>query len=68
MVYLRNSEIAFLEDRSDTMLYPIHAESLENRIFKFLLFLVTAAVGHLGLPSRINLKGFHLEIILIEFD
>ena len=33
-------------------------------ICMILLFLVTAAVGHLG---RINLKGLHSKIILIKF-
>ena len=27
--------------------------------FMFLLFLITVADGHLGLPSYINLKGLH---------
>ena len=35
-------------------------------IFMFLLFLETAADGHLGLPSHMNLKGLHLQIILTE--
>ena len=35
-------------------------------IFIFLLFLVTAADGHLGLPSRMNLKRLLLLINPIE--
>ena len=37
-------------------------------IFMFLLVLVTAADGHLGLPSHTNLKDLHLQIILNECD
>ena len=33
----------------------------------FLLLLATTANGHLGLPSHINLKQLHLQIILTEF-
>ena len=64
----KTNEIVFLEDRPDTMLYHIHSESLEICHFHVLLFLVTIAVGHLGLPSRINLKGLHLQVIPTEFD
>ena len=35
-------------------------------IFIFSLFLATAAKGHIGLPSHINLKQHHLQIILIQ--
>ena len=37
-------------------------------IFMFLLFLAIDADGHLGLPSHINLKQSHLQIILTERD
>ena len=33
MVNLRKIEIAFLKDHSDTMLYQIHLECLENCLF-----------------------------------
>ena len=56
-------KIAFLENHSDSMLYPIHLESLENCYFYvFAIF----SNGHLRLPSRINLEGLHLQIILID--
>ena len=38
MVNLRTTEIAFLEYRSDTTLYQIHSESLENCHSHVLLF------------------------------
>ena len=59
MINLEKIEIAFLEDRSDTILYQIHSESPENCHFHVLAILATASVGHLGLPSRMNLKGLH---------
>ena len=37
-------------------------------IYMFLLFSVTTVDSHLGLPSHINLKGPHLQIILIKCD
>ena len=37
-------------------------------ILMFSLFLVTEADSHLGLPSQINLKELHLQIILTECD
>ena len=70
MVNSRQIELTFLEDRTDTM-YQIYSETLENCHFYAFAILVRAAVGYLGLPSRINfinLKGLHLEIILVEFD
>ena len=67
-VILDGRLIAFLEDSSDTMFHQIHSESLENGHLYVLLFLVMAAVGHLGLLSHINLKRLHLQIILTEFD
>ena len=48
---------------------PIHLEVLQNFQFHFvLLYLVAATNGHLGLPSAIYLRGFYLQIILIESD
>ena len=51
---------------SDTVLALIHSEALQNCHFMFLLFLVTAASSQLPSPSGIFLKGFYLQIILIE--
>ena len=68
MVNLQKIEIDFLEDHSDTMFVP---NSLKECFMFFFLFLVTAAVGHLGLPSCINtcMKGLQiLQIILTEFN
>ena len=62
---MKKKKKSFLENCSDTILYRIHSEGLENGHFHA-LFSVTAAVGHLKFPSRINLKGLHLHIILIE--
>ena len=67
MINLRKIKI-FLENYSDIKLNQIHSESLENcrfhifAIFYFCnyYFFVTAAVGHPGFPSRLNVKGLHL--------
>ena len=56
MANLQKIEIDFLEDHSDTMFVP---NSLQECFMFFFLFLVTAAVGHLGLPNCINMKGLH---------
>ena len=66
--HLRKIEIAFLENCSDTMLYQIHSESLENCHFHIFAILVAEAVGHFGLLRCINLKGLHSQIILADFD
>ena len=55
-------------DTSDKILAVIHSEVFRIVIFMFLLLLVIAANSHLGLPSGICLKGFYLQIILIESD
>ena len=47
-------DIAFREDRSDAMMYQLHSEALENCHFDVFAILVTATVGHLGLPSPLN--------------
>ena len=47
-------------DSSDTILTQIHLEVLENSHSHVFAILVTAANGHLGLPSGINLKGLVL--------
>ena len=60
--------IASCEVVCDTMLVRIQSEVLENCHFHVFLLLVTAADSHLGLPSHINLKGLHLQIILTECD
>ena len=46
MVNLRKIEITLLEDRSSTVLYRNNSV-LRIVIFMFLLFLITAAIGHL---------------------
>ena len=53
---------------SDTILALIHSEVLQNCPFHVFATLVTAANGHLGLSSGMYLKGFYLQIILIESD
>ena len=66
-LFLVTAEAAILDDQ-----FVKNCKSLTQYrskfIFIFLLFLVTAADGHLGLPSHINLKGLHLQTSLIECD
>ena len=58
--FVKKKFIASRKETSDTILTLIHSEVLQNCNFHVYAILVTAANGHLGLPSGINLKKLYL--------
>ena len=59
--------IPLRNDTSGTILALIHSEFFRIIIFMFLLFLLTAANGHLRLPSGINLKKFYCQKLILMY-
>ena len=66
--FVKKNVLALCEDLCATVLVLIHSEVLENCHFNVFTILATTADGHIGLPSQINLKQLHLQIVLTERD
>ena len=58
-------EIASCENRFDKILVEFPSDLLENFHFHIYFIFGMASVSYRGYPSRMNLKGLHLEISLI---
>ena len=66
--FVKKIVTASCKDLCETIWPEFIQRFLSIVIFMFWLFLATAANSHLGLPSDINSKQLHLQIILIECD